>query len=227
MEKILELKLVKNKKAFSLAEVLLTLVIIGIVATMTLPIISQGIGRQEILAKVNKANSVLKQSVMRIAYNEGLPVGDFSFIDDEGDMEFFEKFIQVVDTIRICRGSTVGCFSNSDIKQLNGTNAGSFGFASSLITKDGFAYAFEGVSSCANKGLDIDDMADCKGSFIVDINGYNKPNRYGYDIFFFALVDGQGIVPAGKGNGSLDCRRSNAGITCAAKVIDDQGVNYR
>ena len=215
------------KKAFSLAEVMLTLVLIGVVAVMTVPLLNQGIGRQEILSKVNKVNSVLSQSVMKIAYNEGLPVADFSFIDDEGEAAFFDKFIQVVDTIRICKGSVAGCFSTGEIKQLNGLNAGSFSFANSLITKDGVAYGWQGYETCLDKGLSAEDLVNCKGSFVVDINGYNKPNRYGYDIFYLTVIDEKGIVPAGQGNKSLDCKRDNIGITCSSKVIDEQGVNYR
>lgn len=215
------------KRAFSLAEVILTLVIIGVLSMMIIPMISQGIGRQEILSKVNKVNSVLNQAVMRIAYNEGLPVGDFSFIEDDADSVLFDKFTQVVDTIKICRGTSAGCFSSGDIKQLNGNEIGSIPMVISAITKDGIAYGWQGGMVCGDKGLNIEDIENCKGNFVVDINGYNKPNRYGYDIFFFPVVDGKGIIPAGKGNRSLDCRRSNAGLTCASKVIDEQGVNYR
>ncbi len=215
-----------KKSAFSLAEVLLTIVIIGVLAVMVIPLLNQGIGKHEILTKVNKANSVLGQTLMKIAYSEGLPIADLSFISEDGDAIFFDKFSNFVDTIKVCKGMSSDCFTTGEIKQLNGTNAGSLGLSSSLVTKDGFVYGWQGKALCGNKGLSNEDLNNCVGSFVVDINGDRLPNRYGYDIFFFPVVDTKGIIPAGKGNKSYDCNRARAGITCAAKVIDDQGVNY-
>lgn len=215
----------KRALAFSLAEVLLTIVIIGVLAVVLSPIISQGTGRHEILTKVNKANSVLNQAVMKIAYSEGLPIGDLSFIQEDGVVVFFEKFLKYVDTIKTCPGTAAGCFSTGQIKYLNGADAPGFNLAYSVITKDGLSYGWES-SSCADKGLNSQDLLNCIGSFVVDINGHRPPNRYGYDIFFFTVVDTKGIVPAGKFNKST-CKRDDTGITCASKVIDDQGVNYK
>ncbi|MGM9994602.1 MAG: type II secretion system protein [Candidatus Avigastranaerophilus sp.] len=215
-----------KKSAFSLAEVLLTIVIIGVLAVMVIPLLNQGIGRHEILTKVNKANSLLGQTLMKIAYQEGLPIADLSFISEDGDAIFFDKFSNFVDTIKVCKGMTSGCFTTGEITYLNGTNAGSLVLSSSLVTKDGFVYGWQGKALCGDKGLSNEDLNNCVGSFVVDINGDHLPNRYGYDIFFFPVVDTKGIIPAGKGNRSYDCTRARAGITCASKVIDDQGVNY-
>ena len=225
IKNMLKKKIFGTKKGFSLAEVLLTLVIIGVLGAMLVPMMNQGTGRHEILVKVNKAHSVIGQGVMKIAYAEGLPIADLSFIKEDGDVVFFEKFSKFVDTIKLCNGTADGCFPTDDITQLDGLST-SFLLPYSLITKDGISYGWQNKISCGDKGLSVDDVRNCYGSFVVDINGHKPPNRYGYDIFFFAIVDKKGVVPAGKGNKSYDCRRDRAGITCASKVIDDQGVNY-
>ena len=57
------------KKAFTLAEVLITLGIIGIVAAMTLPALIQKNSEKEIIAKLKKFNSTMDQAFM-LAKNE-------------------------------------------------------------------------------------------------------------------------------------------------------------
>ncbi len=52
----------KKKKAFTLAEVLITLGIIGVVAAMTLPIIVGNYKKQEVVTSVQKVYSVLNQA---------------------------------------------------------------------------------------------------------------------------------------------------------------------
>lgn len=220
-------KKINNKnifnKAFTLSEVLLTIAIIGIVAVITIPVIMQSTGRHEYVSKLKKAHSVLGQTLIKIAIQEGLPIGDYSFIREDANNEFFYIFTQVVDPIKICNDGQVGCIY-SPMTQLNGLNT-SFLIPLSLITKDGMAFGWN-KDECAEKGLSFDDEENCVGCFIVDINGHRKPNRLGYDVFFFTVVDGKGLVPAGKGNNSADCFRTDKGVTCAAKVIKDSAINY-
>ena len=213
------------KKAFSLAEVMITLVIIGIIGVMVVPLIEQVTGRHETVVRVKKASSVLGQAIYKIAVQEGLPVGDYGYITEDGDSEFFERFSNVVEHIRICRGTPSGCLAVSEIKQLNGRPMSGFTTKNSLVARDGIAYGWD-KNACPGKGLSADDEENCIGCFIVDVNGDKKPNRYGYDLFFFLVVDRKGIVPAGKGNHSADCRRSGIGAQCTSKVIDEEGINY-
>lgn len=211
------------KKAFTLSEVLVTLVIIGVVAVMTVPVIMQSTGRHEYVSRLKKAHSVLGQALIRIAMQEGLPNGDYSYIQEDENGIFFDLFSQVVDPIKICRDGETGCIFSS-LTQLNGSST-SYPSAYSLITKDGMSYGWN-KGTCSEIGLSAEDEANCVGSFIVDINGFGNPNRFGYDIFFFAVIDQKGLVAAGSGNESQDCSRSNKGMTCAAKVISTANIDY-
>ena len=47
----------KKQNAFTLAEVLITLGIIGVVAAMTIPTLMQNINAKDVVAKVKKANN--------------------------------------------------------------------------------------------------------------------------------------------------------------------------
>lgn len=212
----------KTKQAFTLAEVLITLVIIGVVAAMAIPVILQSTGRHESVTRLKKANSVLGQAIYRIAMDEGASVGDYSFMAND---DFFDAFSVTVNTIKICKNDERGCFSLTPLKELNGSNWANYNRENSLVTNDGMAYGWD-KNYCGGKGLSAEDLENCIGRFIVDINGDGMPNRFGYDIFFFLVVNGKGIVPAGSGNNSADCRRGSSGITCAAKVLRDGEINY-
>ena len=225
--KSISAKLNRYKKAFSLSEVLLTLVIIGVLGAVLNPIVTASSGRQETVVRVNKAHSVINQGLEAIAYEQGIPVGDMDFLTEGNEKYFFERFVDKVDTIKVCGDNPSGCFATTGITKLNSQPVSDFEVLYSLVTKDGIAYGWDSKASCTSKGLNTEDTDLCVGSFIVDINGDGTPNRYGYDIFFFPVVDTKGVMPAGRSNRSADCNRRSTGITCAARVIDKQEVNYQ
>ena len=61
-------RVLKKKAAFTLAEVLITLGIIGIVAAMTLPVIIQDTKNKELEAQFKKGYSSLQQAILRANY---------------------------------------------------------------------------------------------------------------------------------------------------------------
>ena len=63
-----------NKYAFTLAEVLITLGIIGVVAAMTLPTLINSTRHKELYVGLQKAYSIPQQAVQRMNYEEGLDV---------------------------------------------------------------------------------------------------------------------------------------------------------
>lgn len=217
-----------QKKAFTLSEVLISLVIIGIIAAITVPSVMQNTQKKEHVAKLKKAHSVLSQSIYRISMKSGYPVGDFS---DFEEYDFFRRFIAEVNTIKVCEKNQKGCFIDAKMKYLNGTDEANYSNDFSCITADGITYGIrltkDNASYCSSsaKGISSEDAEKCLGRFLVDLNGPKKPNRFGIDVFFFAIVDGKGIVPAGSNNSS-SCRRGDHGVTCAAKVLKEDAINY-
>ena len=61
----------KAKEAFTLAEVLITLGIIGIVASLTLPTIIEQHQKLETVTKIKKAYSTLSQAIERAKVDNG------------------------------------------------------------------------------------------------------------------------------------------------------------
>ena len=61
----------KNKTAFTLAEVLITLGIIGIVAALTLPALNQQYKRQEVETRLQKFYSTMNQALKQSELDNG------------------------------------------------------------------------------------------------------------------------------------------------------------
>lgn len=133
--------------------------------------------------------------------------------------------LRQIQHIKVCTADNQGCFYSGYMTRLNGRNHAEYDGANAVVASDGITYGWSN-HNCESKGLSEEDLDNCKGRFIVDINGVRKPNRFGRDVFFFAAVDGKGIVPAGSGNKSADCNVGDKGITCAAKVLREGKMAY-
>ncbi len=211
-----------NKKSFTLSEVLINLIIIGIISAITISSLIQSTHKQEYVTKLKKADSVLKQSLYKIAVDSGYTVGDFSFMKDD---EFFEYFAKNLNATIICKDGTQNqCIETH--KTLNKQRDYQFSSYGALITNDGIAYGWS--KDYCDKGVaeEDKDRAKCIGQFSVDVNASKNPNTIGYDYFYFLVIDGKGILPAGYGNNSADCNKNDNGFTCAAKVLKEGKITY-
>lgn len=63
----------KSYNAFTLAELLVVLAIIGVVSALTLPNLSQNTGRKETVAQVMKARTTLDEAYNRAISTYGQP----------------------------------------------------------------------------------------------------------------------------------------------------------
>ncbi len=216
-----------KKSAFTLSEVLITLVIIGVIAAITVPTVMQNTERQEFTVALKKANSVLRQALYRISIDNGYPIGDYEFFATENFMDDFSTVtnaVQKCDTPAECFGSSL--YSSSTYKLLNNNSASGWIDGKSIVTPDGIMYTFIASRAIHNiYGLSEEDKSNAIGRIIVDVNGQKKPNKFGIDTFIFYLVDRKGIVPAGSENDNT-CKRNNNGAGCAAKVLRENGIKY-
>ena len=214
-----------SKKGFTLAEVLITLVIVGVVAAMTIPTLINNTKKQEYVAGLKKANSVLSQALYKMTENNGYPVGDYSYLNAGN---FIDEFSKVVNVTKKC-DTFAECFDKNNsgdtnnYKYLHNGKANAISGAKSLITSDWQMFSFAVPGNIY--GLSQDDKDNTIGRIVVDINGGKNPNQYGFDLFFFYLVEHKGIVPAGSYSTS-DCTKSGEGVTCAARVLKENAINY-
>lgn len=104
-----------NKAAFTLAEVLITLVIIGIIAAITVPSLINKTNNQETVSKLEKAYSTLAQATNSIIAEEG-PVKTWTTSTDNIYMLYKKK----LKNAKECDSSS-GCMSPS-YQYLSGGN---------------------------------------------------------------------------------------------------------
>ena len=168
------------KSGFTLAEVLITLGIIGIVAAMTLPNITAKYRNRVLKSRFNKNYSILSQALTLTS--EELGQGLHVMFKDElpgydGAVEFrdtFFKYLKYLAGGGIKFSHLNGNFSSYNPDQTNASTMGLGALPGYKILADGTA-----VSVLKNNG---------KLNVLVDINGREKPNRAGYDVFLF-IVD--------------------------------------
>ena len=217
------------KNGFTLAEVLITLVIIGVIAAATIPTLINNTKKQEYVAGLKKANSTLSQALYKIGQNNGYPVGDYTFLKDK---DFVDELAKVTSVIKKC--DYYNCFPDyTGYKRLNGSTYADLSQDKSAISADGqilgyieLASGRWSVSSNSSAfGISEEDAENAIGRVSIDVNGNKPPNVTGRDVFFFVLVNGKGIIPAGS-NSTDNCNKNGTGATCTAKVLRENAINY-
>ena len=165
---------IRNSLAFTLAEVLITLGIIGIVAAMTIPTLINNSKKQETVTKLQKIYSTLQQAVkMSEIENGSLETWDFALSNKDFMNTYIVPYLAV---IKNCGTTESGCWSNDlVIKRKNNLadteNISSF---TRILLKDGTFIAL------VNQGA--------HAHFYADLDGLKGSNIYGRDVFIFTLT---------------------------------------
>lgn len=216
-----------KKAAFTLAEVLITLGIIGVVAAMTMPSLIQNYQEKATVTKLKKCYSLVSQAYVSILNDEGgsdtLQAGD--------DLEMMEKFGKYLKYQKTC-GRNKGCFPNVTYKSVTGNGYSKW---EDDTTDRSRAILTDGTLIMFNKSA---MWGGNEGNYLyaqiyVDINGFKGPNQLGRDFFYF-YINPEKIVPAGakaleeKNEGqkfTKNCIQQN-GYACAAWVIYNENMDY-
>lgn len=224
----------KPKYAFTLAEVLITLGIIGIIAAMTLPaLISKHIKKQTAI-QVKKAYSEITQLINRsIVDNEEIKYWDLNLSGKDFYIRYLKPYV-----IGISEVPNSEFKKHMTYKNLNGTPCTS----EVWCTQGNSYYVFlaDGVVMGIMTHGNNPNMR--YKAITIDINGYKQPNQIGKDVFIFAISKSKntlvpyGISDTGLNNGvfgnSYDrnaiksdkeygCNKNKKGIWCAALLFTD------
>ena len=157
---------VGQKVAFTLAEVLITLSIIGVVAAITLPVIINKINDIHFTAQRKKALSVIEQVYLQIYTEQGIYPEDMCSLNDSSCFgKLFTEKLNTVSEIQYVPDNT----SRSKCIQAGIQNPRESHYC--VVTSDGISYDF--------------DMEYTGGSpwIYIDVNSVKKPNKYGKDTF--------------------------------------------
>ncbi|MBQ8460335.1 type II secretion system protein [bacterium] len=174
----------KGKAAFTLAETLITIGIIGVVAAMTIPNLIQENQKRATVTKLKKAIAVINQAY-KLSYEDlGEPENLISMNAGEYTNKYWRPYIKNV--------GTCNYESGMHFQTINGTEA-PYGVISdnTILTLGGYAYIF---STLLYHGYD----RVSSDVIVVDTNCDKQPNKYGRDVFVLKkLEDGKGVVPLG------------------------------
>ena len=197
------------KKAFTLAEVLITLGIIGVISAITIPSLLTKVRYVRDSAILKEDFSILKQ--MMLSANDDGAMGEIVVGNNMDEMKkwFNTYFLPYIKVVNVCYG-TSGCFA-SKIKTSNG----------SIMTSN-IPCGWQSLAFTLNNGsyVCMDDFGDSRFGVIpnsqtigilVDINGDKNPNQLGKDIFAFVFKD-ESLVPGG-----YDMTQSQIDANCSEK----------
>lgn len=226
------LKFAAFKSAFTLAEVLITLGVIGVVAAMTIPTLMTNITKKQLESQIKVAYSSIQQA-MRASIADGLGF-DMQISDgsDKHMADWFNTYIApYLKTEQICVNKP-GCWHKVGIvKTLNHQvplHENSNGIGGNIITFVTPKGSYFNIDSYGTASMDslfgITIPPNSAGLvFFFDANGDRKPNVIGKDIYIMAFTE-NGLVPAGnsktKDQVEQNCLTGN-GYWCLSKVISD------
>lgn len=215
-------------KAFTLAEVLITLGIIGIVAALTLPALINQKQTKELQVGLEKGYSLISQVLQMMEYGEGKKITPTEYATHK----FAPAFNKYLVAAKACPNNN--CLI---LREGESNDDGSFA-----------GYDF-GNYKTYNKKANIEGSLMDNGQFMlrngmciyienestiyisIDVNGmYKGPNRWGHDLFTFQLMNTGKLLPMGA-NGTAHlattyCSETSTnkrnGIGCTYKALTEK-----
>jgi len=163
-----------NKKGFTLAEVLITLLIIGVISSIVIPALISNTQDAELKTAWKKSFSDISHATKLLIMDNGGTMKGLCSTD--GDQVCFrDKYLQYLNSIKSCTPAAIAgnCWHNDNtILQgsyvINGDDAGTILNNGTLLTFDWNS------TSCTG--------TNC-GTITVDVNGFKGPNKQDKDIF--------------------------------------------
>ncbi len=214
--------MLKFQKGFTLAEVLITLAIIGVVAALTIPVVVRNYQKTQTVVRLKKVYTTLANTTNLIISEEGAVKGWAT-----SKQNIYRLYKPKLKILKEC-AATAGCFEQTPVKHLNDNQSGDWNNLNyyKIILADGTQVMFNDVISAdcdLNNNINRGSIDYCT-DIIVDINGTKPPNRIGRDIFDFVLKE-KGIEPAGCDIENL-CNKNSSGHACTCKIIRENAINY-
>ena len=239
---------------FTLAEVLITLGIIGVVAAITLPTLINNYQNTQYVTSLKKAYTEFNEVLKEMSADAGC-VNDLqcSGLFDTGTSHttLGDEFVKHIKVAKNCKtAANQGCWAATTNLNYDGTSVSNYTYDSvgayKFITADGMSvYIGNYGSNCAQGGNtwttgELGYMSQVCGYIIFDVNGPQKPNNWGRDIFQFWITNGKGALlypESGKDdnynntnywwnyNNSNHCSSSNKiGFYCAGRIMENGWV---
>ena len=219
----------KDKVAFTLAEVLITLAIIGVVAAITIPTLIAKIQEKRYTTQYKKIFSELNQSMKMLEDDESSPITMCKSFEDNCFRDLFAGKMKVS---QVCNGGVpnkcqaLSFFLNKKTSYYKMNINDSW---PALVTLSGYSVKFRFHRADCNFAPDAETswagiLRNC-GWVQVDTNGLSAPNEVGKDIFFLALMQDRFIPYYESDDKITDCY-NGTGISCASVRINSGGMHF-
>ena len=165
--------------AFTLAEVLVTLGIIGVVSAMTVPTLMQNYQRQSYVTQLHKVYNELSQALLRYQTDKNaINFKEAGLSGSEAYTEFQKNYFKVVQD---CGTIQTPCFASS-YKKMSGSSTNFKCKYGCMSLASGAAIG--GYGNGTNGVYEI----------VVDVNGQKGPNIFGRDAFTMYIYTAQNVI---------------------------------
>ena len=224
--------------AFTLAETLIVMGIIGVVAALTIPNLNSSTNNKEKVTKVKKIFAQLTEAHERATVIYG-PVENWfvengSILNDRNaEKRYFDRITEFMKLQKTCRDAKNNCTADSKVLTLASDESDSRNanqYVPQAVLADGTAIIEIQIpyKRCTEPAYYYDTSKLACGGITVDIDGPNKgKNTYGIDLFHFLIIR-DGIVPSYSGmyleaNGINACAYMGQ---CAGWVLEKGNLDY-
>lgn len=221
--------------AFTLAEVLITLGIIGVIAVITIPTIMQKTQELELKSRWIKAYAELSTASSQIITKYG---GNLDITSITDGTKLRDEYLNYIKAGKVCNYADIKntCWNNSGANSLgsntiypsavwwsNFFNDSGGDKTSAIITNSGVSIIFVAMPATFHCDTNFVAFPECYRLY-VDVNNFEPPNTWGKDIFWIFGYPNT-AKPFGNDQGLNmldDCNASNVsatGISCSAYYI--------
>ncbi len=218
-------EMARGRAAFTIAELLITLGIIGVVAAMTIPTLSQKLYEKRTVTQLRAVQSILAQSVKAAESEDGEVEGwELKLDGSDSDAKIIgEKLLKHMKVAHDCGTEPDEksiCVPYLKYRTLNGGTV--WGNYSALPNY--YKVKLNNGTSLwwrsGNHSSSLEKNADLYIDFFVDVNGSALPNMVGRDVFDFYYEKGS-LRVAGTPNylNSSACSLTSTGWGCAYYVL--------
>jgi prepilin-type N-terminal cleavage/methylation domain-containing protein len=196
----------RNIHAFTLAEILIVIGIVGIVSALTIPTLIKNYQKRSTINRLKKAYSELQQ-VVKLAENDNGEISGWDFtgkIGDEFADRYLAPYIKSTKTI-------VPTLQDYNYKKVSGKVESGL-----VVTYNPVScyQLFSGATTCFLRKT----TNTIGNGFILDLNGYNSPpNQFGKDAFFL-LISNVGLM--------FYQKNDNEPVTITRTVEELKGYSY-
>lgn len=208
------------KSGFTLAEVLITLGIIGVVAALTLPSVITNYQKKQTVEQLKKAYSTFSQALVSSQQENGSSSEwDTTLLNSsyEDNLSYFEKYWKpYLKIIKVCKTMSECGYKINNFYFIDnsGTGYGQYNNVPGFIYGDG-TYAYIRPYSLSPNLLPELQM------LCIDLNGVKEPNVIGKDVFFLRIDIKKGVFGTMDGVSSCTKQNFSEGRSCAGKIIQD------